>query len=149
MPNIMGRVAASQRGDGSNSLAQTFLTSSTWNCGFMSSKKVDWYYRRSGCNTCKKMDAFLEQHGVVAKETVSANKEKLGPEVALELAEQVSKIVAARGKSVVEFRPQDADADFLRKHLVGPTGNLRSPVIRKGKTLFVGFNEDAFTGKLA
>ena len=107
-------------------------------------KKVDWYYRRSGCNTCKKMDAFLEQHSVEAKEVVSANKEKLGPSDAMSLAETVSKIVAARGKSVVEIKTKSADEELLKKHLVGPTGNLRSPVIRKGKTLYVGFNEDAF-----
>lgn len=106
--------------------------------------KVDWYYRRSGCNTCKKMDAFLEKHAVVPKETVSANKERLGPEAAMELATTVSKIVAARGKSVVEFKTKDADEELLRKHLIGPSGNLRSPAVRQGKTLFVGFNEEAF-----
>jgi len=115
----------------------------------MAAKKVDWYYRRSGCNTCKKMDAFLEEHSVTAKETVSANKEKLGADAAMELAQEVSKIVAARGKSVAEFKTKDADEELLKKHLVGPTGNLRSPAIRKGKTLYVGFNEEAFTGTLA
>ena len=115
----------------------------------MATKKVDWYYRRSGCNTCKKMDEFLEKNSVVAKETVSANKEKLGPEYGLALAKEVTKIVAARGKSVVEIQTKDADEDLLRKHLVGPTGNLRSPVIRKGKTLYVGFSEEAFAGTLA
>lgn len=115
----------------------------------MATKKVDWYYRRSGCNTCKKMDAFLEEKSVEAKETISANKEKLGLEAALQLAGEVSKIVATRGKSVVEIKTKDADEELLKKHLIGPTGNLRSPVIRKGKTLFVGFNEEAFTGTLA
>jgi arsenate reductase-like glutaredoxin family protein len=28
--------------------------------------------------------------------------------------------------------------------LLGPTGNLRAPTIKKGKTLFVGFNEEAY-----
>ena len=115
----------------------------------MAAKKVDWYYRRSGCNTCKKMAAFLEEHSVTAKETVSANKEKLGADAAMELAQEVSKFVAARGKSVAEFKTKDADEELLKKHLVGPTGNLRSPAIRKGKTLYVGFNEEAFTGTLA
>jgi len=27
---------------------------------------------------------------------------------------------------------------------LGPTGNLRAPAIRTGKTLVVGFNADAF-----
>ena len=84
----------------------------------MATKKVDWYYRRSGCNTCKKMDAFLEEQSMEANETVSANKEKLGPEAALALAKDVTKIVAARGKSVVEIRVKDADEELLKKHLV-------------------------------
>jgi hypothetical protein len=28
--------------------------------------------------------------------------------------------------------------------MLGPTGNLRAPTIRRGKTVIVGFNEDAF-----
>ena len=28
--------------------------------------------------------------------------------------------------------------------MLGPTGNLRAPMIRKGKTVLVGFNEEAF-----
>ncbi len=30
------------------------------------------------------------------------------------------------------------------KALLGPTGNLRSPTMRVGKTLLIGFNEEAF-----
>ncbi|MBD3866913.1 MAG: hypothetical protein IFK94_02220 [Acidobacteria bacterium] len=32
----------------------------------------------------------------------------------------------------------------LLKHILGPTGNLRAPTIRKGKTLLVGFNEELY-----
>ena len=28
--------------------------------------------------------------------------------------------------------------------MLGPTGNLRAPTIRKGKTLLVGFHEEVF-----
>ena len=28
--------------------------------------------------------------------------------------------------------------------MLGPTGNLRAPTIRSGKTVLVGFNEEAF-----
>jgi hypothetical protein len=28
--------------------------------------------------------------------------------------------------------------------MLGPTGNMRAPTIRKGKTLLVGFNEEVF-----
>ena len=107
-------------------------------------KKIDWYYRRSGCNTCQKLDEYLAENAIEAKETLSANKARLGPEAALELAGTVNKIVAARGKSVVELDAKTADLETLKKYLVGPTGNLRTPVVRKGKTLYVGFNAEAF-----
>jgi hypothetical protein len=32
----------------------------------------------------------------------------------------------------------------LLTHLLGPTGNLRAPTARIGKTLLVGFNADAY-----
>ena len=28
--------------------------------------------------------------------------------------------------------------------MLGPTGNLRAPTIRKGKTVLVGFNQDVY-----
>ena len=37
--------------------------------------------------------------------------------------------------------PDDAT---LLAHLLGPTGNLRAPTIMKGKTLLVGFSQDAY-----
>jgi arsenate reductase-like glutaredoxin family protein len=36
------------------------------------------------------------------------------------------------------------DDDTLAAHILGPTGNLRAPTIRKGKTLLVGFSDDAY-----
>ncbi len=83
-----------------------------------------------------------------AKETVTANKTKLGKAEALELAGLVSKIVAARGKTVttIYMKKDKPDEEELLKHLLGPTGNLRAPTIRKGKTLYVGFNEEAYGG---
>jgi hypothetical protein len=32
--------------------------------------------------------------------------------------------------------------------MLGPTGNLRAPTARVGKTLVVGFNEDVYSGLL-
>ena len=36
------------------------------------------------------------------------------------------------------------DDDTLAGYLLGPTGNLRAPTIKQGKTLYVGFNEDVY-----
>ena len=36
------------------------------------------------------------------------------------------------------------DEETLLKHLLGPTGNLRAPALRKGKTLVVGYNDAVY-----
>lgn len=38
------------------------------------------------------------------------------------------------------------DDDTLAAHLLGPTGNLRAPTLRQGRTLYVGFHADAYRG---
>jgi hypothetical protein len=41
------------------------------------------------------------------------------------------------------------DDETLAAHILGPTGNLRAPTIRVGKTLLVGFSEEAYRQVLA
>lgn len=41
------------------------------------------------------------------------------------------------------------DETTLLKAMLGPTGNLRAPTLRIGRTLLVGFNEDAYAAALA
>jgi arsenate reductase-like glutaredoxin family protein len=52
----------------------------------------------------------------------------------------------AKGNSVVTFdlKGDPPDEEALLAHLLGPTGNLRAPTLRRGKTLLVGFNEEAY-----
>lgn len=49
----------------------------------------------------------------------------------------------AKGKKVTEFPGGKAGKDVVEA-MLGPTGNLRAPTIRKGKTVLVGFNDEAF-----
>lgn len=62
------------------------------------------------------------------------------------MAHSADKIVVAKGKKVVTFdmkkdRPDDTT---LLAHLLGPTGNLRAPTLRLGKTLLVGYSDEAY-----
>ncbi len=79
-------------------------------------------------------------------EQVIANKIKLGPEDALGLAGKVNQIFVAKGKKLLRFnmRKEPPSEMELLKALLGPSGRLRAPTIRKGKTLLVGFNEEAY-----
>ncbi|MCA9039835.1 MAG: hypothetical protein KDA65_05745 [Planctomycetaceae bacterium] len=108
---------------------------------------VNWYYHRKNCNTCKKMEAFLEDQEANVKELTIANKVRYDGEKALELAQAASKVYIAKGKKLYAFdmKKDSPSDDELLKHMLGPHGNLRAPVVVKGKTLFVGFLEEEFT----
>lgn len=43
-----------------------------------------------------------------------------------------------------DMKKDPPDDDTLAAHLLGPTGNLRAPTLRKGKTLLVGFGAEAY-----
>ncbi len=49
-----------------------------------------------------------------------------------------------KGKKVETFKPGGKAPKALVDAMLGPTGNLRAPTLRSGKTVLVGFNEEAF-----
>ena len=58
----------------------------------------------------------------------------------------VDEIYASKGKHVVHLNLRQAKRDkaTLLTLLLGPTGNLRAPTLRKGRTLLVGFDEATY-----
>ena len=62
------------------------------------------------------------------------------------LLEQVNELYAAKGKKVVHvnLKKDELTDEELKKLVLGPTGNLRAPTLRKGKTLMVGFHEETY-----
>jgi arsenate reductase-like glutaredoxin family protein len=96
--------------------------------------------------TCKKARAFLERHAVSVDAVTDASKERQGRAEALKLAKSADKVVVAKGKKIASFdMKKDAPDDAaLLAHLLGPTGNMRAPAARVGRTLYIGFNEDAY-----
>jgi arsenate reductase-like glutaredoxin family protein len=96
--------------------------------------------------TCKKAQGFLGQESATVVETVDATKVRYGEDEALALLNGIDTLIAVKGKKVETFdlknaRPDDAT---LLARLMGPTGNLRAPTARVGRTLVVGFNEDTY-----
>ena len=76
---------------------------------------------------------------------IDARKNTLKKKDALKLASQVAEIYAAKGKKVTHVRMKDKpDEKTLAALLLGPTGNLRAPTLRRGKTLIVGFDEETY-----
>ncbi len=80
------------------------------------------------------------------QQQTDAGKERRGPDAALELARSVDRVVVGKGKKVVMFdmKADPPDDETLLAHLLGPTGNLRAPTLRQGRTLLVGFNPEAY-----
>ena len=81
---------------------------------------------------------------------MDAKKERIGADEALKLLSGMNKMLVAKGKKVVEVnlkkdRPDDDDLVTL---MLGPTGNLRAPTMKVGKTVLVGFNEENFADTL-
>jgi arsenate reductase-like glutaredoxin family protein len=65
---------------------------------------------------------------------------------ALALVQEVDEIYASKGKQVVhlDLKKDKPDTAALLALLLGPTGNLRAPTLRKGRTLLVGFDEASY-----
>jgi hypothetical protein len=77
---------------------------------------------------------------------VNASKQKYGVKQLAEVFGEASKVVVAKGKKVLTFDMKStkvSDSDF-QKAVIGPSGNLRAPTIRTGKTVLVGFSAEAF-----
>lgn len=79
-------------------------------------------------------------------EEVNAKKDTKDAEDALALAKTVKEIYAAKGKKIVHYdlKKDAPDDEALKKIMLGPTGNLRAPTLRIGKTLLIGFDQDTY-----
>ena len=76
-------------------------------------------------------------------EEVPASR-KLSASDAKGIAKESSKVVVAKGKNVDVFDMKSAKISEVVEKMLGPTGNLRAPTIRVGKTTLVGFNEETY-----
>jgi hypothetical protein len=75
---------------------------------------------------------------------------RLGPEQALRLVKDVDEIYVAKGAKVIhlDLAREKPDRATLLALLLGPSGNLRAPTLRRGRTLLVGFDEPTYKAVL-
>ena len=85
----------------------------------------------------------MDANGIEPRETVPASR-KLGRKDAAALAKAASKVIAAKGKKLDEWKTAGKAPASVIDAMVGSTGNLRAPCLRTGKTVVVGFNEDVY-----
>ena len=73
---------------------------------------------------------------------MDAKKKTLAGPEALALARAADQLYVAKGKKIVhvDLKRDSPDDATLLSLMLGPTGNLRAPTVRRGKTLIVGFD---------
>lgn len=68
----------------------------------------------------------------------------MGPKDLPTLFRGKSRLLVAKGRKLVDVRLEDVGKAELQKLVIGPSGNLRAPTLFKGKTVMVGYHEDAY-----
>jgi hypothetical protein len=86
---------------------------------------------------------LTEKKATVAEER--STKQPLSAAEVKALLAGVETVVIARGRSAERRPAREVKPDDLK----GPTGNFRAPLLRRGKTLLVGFHPDSLTALLA
>ncbi len=81
----------------------------------------------------------MDARGVEIVEKTPASR-KLGRADAEALLAEADALFVAKGRKRTEAATSDEGAADL---MLGPTGNLRAPTVRVGRTLIVGYHEEA------
>ena len=100
--------------------------------------------------TCAKTQGFLAKHKVTVTTQADAKKATIKGDAALGVLKDVDQRYVAKGKRIVHVdlrRDKPPRAELLAL-LLGPTGNLRAPTLRKKRTLIVGFDETTYKDQL-
>lgn len=69
---------------------------------------------------------------------------KLSRADAAKLARAASQVIVSKGQKSASFATGGKASKACVDAMLGPTGNLRAPTIRAGKTLLVGFSEEVY-----
>lgn len=113
-------------------------------------KNVDWMYHRKSCETCRKSDDFFSKNKVKVTDIVDA-KSAYQLKQAMEIVESVDRIFATKGTKVrfIDLKADKPSKAEIEDLVIGPTGKLRAPTIKVGRTLVVGFNESTYNEVLS
>ena len=78
--------------------------------------------------------------------TVDAKKQPIPADDAFKVLDGIDDLYAAKGKRVhhLDLRRSAPSRSVIAALLIGPSGNLRAPTVRKGRTLLVGFDEELY-----
>jgi arsenate reductase-like glutaredoxin family protein len=108
--------------------------------------KITWMYHRENCVTCGRTQDFLKKKKIEQPEPINARKIRLTFEDGLKLLDGMNELYAMKGKKVVhiDLKKEKPGKAELEKLLKGPSGFLRAPTFKVGKTVVVGFDEATY-----
>ena len=89
----------------------------------------------------------MEANKISVTEQIPASR-KLQRDDALALLKKAKQMTVAKGKKVSEFEIGSRIPGETVEAMLGPTGNLRAPTAIVGKTVLVGFNDEAYGAAL-
>ena len=87
---------------------------------------------------------MLQAKSASVSEERNSRKLPMSDDEARELLGKVHQVWIGRGTKIVKQKAAETSPDDLK----GRSGNVRAPLIRKGKTLLVGFHRDSLSDLL-
>ena len=114
-------------------------------------KKVDWRYNRPGLNDLRQGAGVpCAEEG---RDGRAGGREEDAPRAEGRdgNAEGGRRPDRGSGKKVerLDLEAKKPDKATIERLMLGPTGNLRAPTLRVGRTLLVGFDEETYRKVLA
>lgn len=81
----------------------------------------------------------------------STKQQSFSEREARDLLNGIELLISLKGKAVVrvDLKRDKPGLPELAKLMIGPTGKLRAPAIRKGKTLIIGYHDETYREQLA
>lgn len=84
---------------------------------------------------------------IAIKEQVPASR-KLGLDEARDLLTDADTLIVAKGRKVERIDLKQVETATAATAMLGPTGNLRAPTLKVGRTLIVGFDDASYQALL-
>lgn len=107
---------------------------------------IDWLYHHQHCESCRLARGFLEKHNLSPRTASDARVERFNRDAVLRMLRDVKRVIATRGRAIREITLDEPQVDLVAVAdlLIGPSGNLRAPTLRIGRTLITGFSEPLY-----
>lgn len=83
----------------------------------------------------------LEQADVEVEMSVDARKDVIQSDAAWGLFREMETLYVGKGRKIVIYQPDPDGREEILKACLGRTGNLRAPVLRVGRYMYVGYND--------